>query len=95
MNLPLKFFCCTTFIHVRNHNHGKFDPTTSKCIFIGYFSTQKGYKCFDPHTKRMFVIMDITFFETNPYFSNDHPKGENKSEDFIPSEVLELDQTLF
>ena len=35
-------FCCTTFIHVHNHNRGKFDPRASKCIFVGYSSTQKG-----------------------------------------------------
>ena len=53
---------------------------------------KKRYKCFDPHTRRMLVTMDVTFFETKPYFSHDHPQWENKSVDFIPSELFELDQ---
>ena len=72
-NVPLKFFCCIAFIHVHNHKYGKFYPRASKCIFIGYSSMQKGYKCFDPHTKKMFVTIDVTFFETKSYFSHDHP----------------------
>ena len=61
-NLPLKIFCCTTFIHVHNHNRGKFDPIASKCIFVRYSSIQKGYKYLVPCTKRMFVTIDVTFF---------------------------------
>ena len=94
MNLPLKIFNCTAVIYVHSHNYGKFDPRASKCIFVGYSSTSKGYKCFDPCTRRTFVTMDVTFFETKPYFSHDHPRGVNKGEDFILSEVLELDQPL-
>ena len=94
MNLPLKIFYCITFIHVHNHNCGKFDPKAFKYIFVGYSSTLKGYKYFDPCTKRMFATMDVTFFETKSYFSHDHPQGENKRVDFIPIVLFELDQPL-
>ena len=51
-NLPLKIFGCITFVHVHNHNYTKLDPRTKKCVYVGYSPTQKGYKCFDPISKK-------------------------------------------
>eukprot|EP00267_Zea_mays_P045028 XP_020397263.1 uncharacterized protein LOC109941162 [Zea mays] len=46
----------------------KLDPQAVKCIFVGYSSTQKGYKCWDPIGKRLLVSMDVTFHEEDPYY---------------------------
>ena len=48
--------------------------------FVGYAPTQKGYKCFDPISKKLFVTMDVTFFESKPFFAT-HLQGESTSED--------------
>ena len=48
---------------------GKLDPQAVKCVFVGYASTQKGYKCWDPIGKRLFVSMDVTFREEEPYYT--------------------------
>ena len=48
---------------------GKLDPQAVKCIFVGYSSTQKGYKCWDPIGKRLFVSMNVTFREEEPYYT--------------------------
>ena len=50
-DLPLKIFGCTAFVH-EHKQIGKLDPRAMKCVFIGYFPTQKGYKCFDPKSKK-------------------------------------------
>lgn len=50
-DLPLKAFGCVVIVHVHNHTHDKLDPRAIKCVFLGYFPTRKGYKCFDPHKK--------------------------------------------
>ena len=60
-DLPIKIFGCTTFIHKHKHL-AKLEPRAIKCIFTGYSSSQKAYKCFDPNTKKIFVIMNVTFF---------------------------------
>ena len=62
-NLPLKVFDCIVFIHLPNHNQSKLDSRTEKCVFIGYASNQKGYKCYNPQTRKMYVSMDVPFIE--------------------------------
>jgi hypothetical protein len=49
-------------------------------VFVGYAPTQKGYKCFEPISKKMFVTMDVTFFELHPYFTP-HLQGGNQNKD--------------
>ena len=60
-NLPLKVFGCSVFVHLPNHNWSKLDPRAEKCVFIGYASNKKGYKCYNPQTKKMYVSMDVSF----------------------------------
>ena len=43
---------------------------------MGYSSTQKGYKCYHPPTKRFFVTADVTFEEGTPYFTQPYLQGE-------------------
>ena len=79
-SLPLKIFGCTAFIHIHSHNQGKLEPRATKCVFVGYAPTQKGYKCFEPISKKMFVTMDVTFFELHPYCTP-HLQGGNQNKD--------------
>ncbi|XP_043700429.1 uncharacterized protein LOC122651179 [Telopea speciosissima] len=56
------------------HSNGivgdKLDPRSTKCVFLGNSRTQKGYRCYDPITRRQFVSVDVTFFEGTSYFSD-------------------------
>ena len=57
-------------MHVPKHQRDKLDPKAVNCIFIGYSSNQKGYKCFALEKKgRVFVIMDVSFYEDVPFYS--------------------------
>jgi hypothetical protein len=47
----------------------KLDTQAIKCIFVGYASTQKGYKHWDHIGRRLFVSMDVAFREEEPYYT--------------------------
>ncbi|CAO2199022.1 unnamed protein product [Urochloa humidicola] len=67
--VPPKVFGCVCFVRDHRPSVGKLDPQAVKCVFVGYSSTQKGYKCWDPIGKRLFVSMDVTFREEEPYYT--------------------------
>ncbi|KAG6512389.1 hypothetical protein ZIOFF_030500 [Zingiber officinale] len=77
----LKIFGCTCFVHVQTGHRDKLDPRAVKCIFLGYSQTQKGYKCFDFLSKKLYVTRDVRFAEQIPYFTASS-QGEKLSELF-------------
>ena len=53
--------------------------------FFGLSATQKGYKCYDPLLKKLYVSRDVRFIEGTPYFTAGTP-GDVSSEFFpLPS----------
>ena len=66
--LPLKVFGCVCFVKDSRPSVGKLDPKAVKCVFVGYSATQKGYVCWSPVEKRLFVSMDVHFRESEPYY---------------------------
>ena len=66
--VPPKLFGCVCFVSDHRPSVGKLDPRAVKCIFIGYSSGQRGYKCWSPSERRTFVSMDVTFRESEPFY---------------------------
>ena len=66
--VPPKLFGSTCFVRDHRPSTGKLDPRAVKCVFLGYSSSQQGYKCWSPSAKRMFVSMDVTFRESEPFY---------------------------
>ncbi|RDX88400.1 hypothetical protein CR513_30014, partial [Mucuna pruriens] len=77
LSLPSRVFGCVAFVHSDNPHHGKLDPRAVKCVFIGYPSNKKGFKCYHPPSRRFFVSMGVTFHETQSYFVCPPFQGEN------------------
>jgi hypothetical protein len=48
----LKVFGCHAFVHVPKEKRRKLDKKAIKCIFIGYKEGMKGYKLWDPASRR-------------------------------------------
>lgn len=71
-HIPLKIFGSVAFVHNHDLKHSKLDPKAHKCIFVGYPTNQRGYKCYDPVMKKMFISIDVTFFEGTLYYSPSH-----------------------
>lgn len=68
-NLEPRVFGCVAYIQVYPHQRGKLDPCALRCVFVGYSDTQKGYKCFHPRTQTLHVTADVTFHESEFYYS--------------------------
>ncbi|KAE8675579.1 hypothetical protein F3Y22_tig00111659pilonHSYRG00098 [Hibiscus syriacus] len=50
-SIPLRVFGCTAFDYDHNPRKSKLDPQAIQCVFVGYSSHQKGYRCYSPSTK--------------------------------------------
>lgn len=67
-NLPLKVFGYLCYVYIPNVFRSKLDRKVEKCVFLGYASNKKGYKCFNLVTKNFFESMDVHFVENQHFF---------------------------
>jgi hypothetical protein len=59
----LRVFGCDAYVHVPKENRSKLDKKDEKCIFIGYKDGVKGYKLWNPETKKTVYSRDVVFRE--------------------------------
>jgi hypothetical protein len=59
----LKVFYCEDHVHVPKENKSKLDMKVENCIFIGYKYGLKGYKLWNPETKKVVYSRDVVFRE--------------------------------
>ena len=57
----LKVFGCICYVHVRDELRTKLDAKAKKCIFLGYSLEHKGYKCYNPMTRKLRISHDVVF----------------------------------
>nr|KYP39292.1 Retrovirus-related Pol polyprotein from transposon TNT 1-94 [Cajanus cajan] len=104
--LPPRVFGCVVFVHLHKNQRTKLDPCAVRCLFLGYGVHQKGYRCYDPTTRHMYVTMDVTFLELDTFYfpmpSNSTLPGEMQEEelkwltfDWFKDTNTVVDDTLF
>ncbi|XP_021829064.1 uncharacterized protein LOC110769409 [Prunus avium] len=86
-NLEPRIFGCVVFFHLHDHHRSKLDPRADKCVFIGYASHQKGYRCYHPPNQKVYTSMDVVFREQENYFS-DAQEDPSQISEFFPSAVF-------
>ncbi|KAI5350200.1 hypothetical protein L3X38_003091 [Prunus dulcis] len=83
--LTPRIFGCVAFVHLHKNQRSKLDPCALCCVFVGYATHQKGYRCYHPPTQRTYVTLDVTFLESELFFhdpsSNSTLQGEIRSEE--------------
>ena len=85
-SLPLYIFGCTVFIRNPDKHASKLDPKGTRCVFLGLANNKKGYKCFVPSTRKIFITMDVLFFENRPFFEY-HRQGETLNTNDLGREI--------
>ncbi|KAL6322733.1 hypothetical protein AAG906_015419 [Vitis piasezkii] len=70
-NLPPRVFGCVAFVHLHKHQRTKLTSHALQCVFVGYALHKKGYRCYHPPTRQMFITMDVVFHEDSMYFSSE------------------------
>jgi hypothetical protein len=83
-------FGCTCFVHIQNLHRDKLDPRAAKCVFLGYSSTQKGYKCYHPPSKKLLISRDVRFEENSLYFKNENQQDDLKELFPLPNATTDL-----
>ena len=68
----LKTFGCLAFAHTLDSGRTKFDKRDSKCIFIGYKASTKGYLLFNLHSHSFLVSRNVIFYEKVFLFTVDN-----------------------
>ena len=64
-------------VHVPDEKKEKLNDKSERSIFIGYDSSSKGYKMYNPNNKKMVVIQDVVFDEEGQWDFETHEKEYN------------------
>ncbi|CAH9098391.1 unnamed protein product [Cuscuta epithymum] len=81
----LRVFGCVCFVYIPGEQRNKLEAKSIRCIFLGYSTTQKGYKCYNPSTSKTFVSRDVKFIEDQGYY--DKKERESLEELSRPSDL--------
>jgi hypothetical protein len=68
-------FGCACWPHLCPYQTHKLSFQSTQCVFLGYSSHHKGYKCLDVSSGRVYISRDIVFDEIVFPFSKLHPNG--------------------
>lgn len=98
LNLEPRIFGCSVYVHMQKTGRSKLEPFAEKCVFLGFSTSQKGYKCYNPTKRRFYITMDVFFLENEFYFMNQNlVQGESNGEpnSSVPTEFSFLSPSLF
>ncbi|KAG7552293.1 Integrase catalytic core [Arabidopsis thaliana x Arabidopsis arenosa] len=64
----LRVFGCVCYVLVPGEQRNKLQAKSTKGMFIGYSTTQKGYKCYVPESRKVLVSRDVKFVEDKGFY---------------------------
>ena len=77
----LRVFGCDAYVHVPKEKRTKLDSKSEKCAFIGYKDGLKGYKTWNPVTRKVVYSRDVVFREVKYAIKHEvQPKEPEKIE---------------
>lgn len=85
----IKIFGCPAYVHVQSGERSKLDPRSRKCIFLGFEKGVKGYRLWDPISKKKVVSRDVVFDETYMLKKNDEEVSADSQKQTVEVEFDE------
>ncbi|GKA56164.1 indole-3-acetic acid-amido synthetase GH3.17 [Tanacetum coccineum] len=67
-----RVFGCVCYVFVPAHLHRKMEKRAVRCIFVGYDGQRKGWRCFDPTTRKCYTSRDVVFDEASSWWSSNN-----------------------
>ncbi|KAJ9555291.1 hypothetical protein OSB04_009905 [Centaurea solstitialis] len=79
--------------NLQPHEHTKLQPRSRLCLFLGYGIEHKGYRCWDPISKRLRISRNVTFWEHVPFYTmpNSHFETPTSIVPFFTDSSISLD----
>ena len=68
----LRVFGCVCFVLLHEHERNKLQSRSRLCCFLGYGIGKKGYRCYDPISKRLRVSRHVVFWEHKMFYKIPH-----------------------
>jgi hypothetical protein len=79
----LRVFGCTCYPNLSATTSHKLDPRSAKCVFLGYSSHHKGYRCLDPLSNRVILSRHVVFDESTFPFAEQQPTASSQDFDIL------------
>ena len=74
----MRVFGCRAFVHVPKDERKKLGSKCKKCILLGYGTTTKGYRLYDPLKKRVLFSRDVIFNDCKYVFEESTQQESQK-----------------
>lgn len=85
-----RVFGCICYVFVPNHLRHKMDKKAIRCVFVGYDSQRKGWRCCDPNSGKVYVSRNVIFDEQSSWWSPENkvlPDSDQLKNDLKNSKI--------
>ncbi|KAD2394436.1 hypothetical protein E3N88_41413 [Mikania micrantha] len=65
----LRVFGCVCYVFIPAHLRHKMEKKAVRCVFVGYDSHRKGWRCCDPNSGKVYVSRNVIFDEQSSWWS--------------------------
>ena len=83
----LKIFGCPAYVHVQSGERSKLDSKSRICVFLGFEKGVKGYRLWDPISKKTVTSRDVIFDEAFMLKQNEAETCDDSSQEKLTVEV--------
>ncbi|KAL4589254.1 hypothetical protein LXL04_002160 [Taraxacum kok-saghyz] len=89
----LRVWGCACFVQLQSHERAKLEPRSRLCCFLGYGIEHKGYRCWDPISKRLRISRHVHSPLSSLFFTDVSISLDSHEPEFHDNESPPLSST--